>query len=102
MSDKHKPGTVSYQPLADKIIVDVDPTVTEQGGVKIPEAAQKRPNTGKVVAVGPGVVINGTLCPPSVKVGDRICMFPVAGYPITHEGKEHIIIKEHEILAVER
>lgn len=93
---------ITYQPLADKIIVDVDPIVTKTAsGMAIPEQAQKRPNTGKVVAVGPGVVINGTVCPPSVKVGQRICMFPVAGYPITHEGKECIIIKEHEILAVE-
>ena len=96
------PKKVKYQPLLDRLIVDVDPFVEEENGIKIPDASRQRPATGKVIAVGPGLRdTNGKVWPVTVKKGQRILMEKFAGKPIVYDGKECIIIREHEVQAIE-
>src|SRR3569623_1065553 len=62
-------------PLADRVVVEpTSPETTTSFGLIIPETASKeKPETGFVVAVGPGKTADdGSLVPVGVSVGDKI------------------------------
>lgn len=90
-------------PLADRVVVD--PTIPESVtsfGLIIPETASKeKPETGIVVAVGPGKVADdGSRVAVGVSVGDKI-MFNKYGYDeVKINGKEYYIVSEQNILAI--
>lgn len=90
-------------PLADRVVIT--PTIPESVtsfGLIIPETASKeKPETGIVVAVGPGRVGDGgEHIAVGVSVGDRV-MFNKYGYDeVKVNGKEYYIVSEANILAI--
>lgn len=69
-----------YRPLHDVVIVQFQqPPEKSEGGVILPDSAQRRPEEGVVVAVGPGnVAWSGTSIPVGCKRGDRVRFQPQA------------------------
>jgi chaperonin GroES len=56
---------------------------------------------GKVIAVGTGrIEKDGTRIPLEIKVGDRVLFGRYAGTEVKIEDKEHIILREEEVLGV--
>lgn len=92
-------------PLADRVVID--PTMPESVtsfGLIIPETASKeKPETGVVIAVGPGRVGNDNYhIPVGVSVGDKV-MFNKYGYDeVKVNGKDYYIVSESNILAILR
>ena len=90
-------------PLADKVVVEPTvPETTTSFGLIIPETASKeKPETGVVIAVGPGKVADdGSHVPVGVSVGDKI-LFNKYGYDeVKVNGKEYYIVSEQNILAI--
>ncbi len=90
-------------PLADRVVIDPSmPETTTSFGLIIPETATKeKPETGIVVAVGPGRVADDNHhVPVGVSVGDRV-MFNKYGYDeVKVNGKEYYIVSESDILAI--
>ena len=87
------------RPLGDrallKRVADQDKT---EGGIIIPDAAKEKAQTAVVVAVGQGRrETNGTISPLAVKTGDIVF---VGKYSGTEAGKDHIIVREDEILGI--
>jgi chaperonin GroES len=72
----------------------------EVGSIIIPDTAKEKPQEGKVIAVGPGRQENGKVVPLQVKVGDRVLYGKYAGTEIKKDGKEYLIVRESDILAV--
>lgn len=70
----------SYRPLHDVVIVQFQQAADRSdGGILLPDVAQRRPEEGVVVAAGPGnVTYNGVSCPVAVKRGDRVRFQPQA------------------------
>jgi len=66
----------------------------------IPDTAKEKPQEGKVVAVGPGRYEDGKLVKPEVKKGDKVIYKKWGGNEIKVEGKEYLIVKSEDILAV--
>lgn len=67
----------------------------------MPDSAKEKPQEGKVVAVGSGRVLDsGTKEPLEVKEGDQIIFSKYSGTEVTYEGKDLLIIRESDILAV--
>ena len=52
------------KPLGDRIVVKpLDAEEKTSGGIVLPDSAKERPQTGEVIAVGPGKTLdNGTVC----------------------------------------
>jgi len=72
-----------------------------KGGIIIPDTAKVKPEQGKIVAVGKGKVNDdGKLIPVGVKVGDTILFGKYAGSEFEHDGEEHLIMREEDILGV--
>ena len=93
---------MKVRPLHDRILVKrIEEEAKSKGGIIIPDTAKEKPQEGRVVAVGKGKVNDdGELRPLDVHKGDRILFGKYSGTEIELEGKEHLIIREDDILAV--
>ena len=61
----------------------------------------EKPKQGKIVAVGPGKVLeSGKRAGLSVKAGDRVLFASYAGTEVKVEGQELLIMKEDDVLAI--
>jgi chaperonin GroES len=88
---------VNIKPLADRVIIE--PAQAEQktaGGIIIPDTAKEKPQRGKVVAVGPGKKDE----PMTLKEGDVVLYGKYAGTEISIEGKDYLIMRESDIVAI--
>jgi|TARA_B110000259_G_scaffold41282_1_gene47387 chaperonin GroES len=92
----------NIKPLHNNVLVErVEAETTTAGGIIIPDTAKEKPSEGKVIAVGNGIKSeNGKSIPLDVKVGDNILFAKWGGTEIKVEGKDLLILKESDILAI--
>ncbi|HHP50869.1 MAG TPA: co-chaperone GroES [Moorella mulderi] len=90
------------RPLGDRVVLKLRTQEEKtEGGILLPDTAKEKPQEGEVVAVGPGRLLdNGTRVPPEVKVGDVVVFSKYSGTEVKYGGKEYLIIRESDILAV--
>lgn len=91
------------RPLDDKIVLEtVSKEEVTKSGIVLPDTAEKeRPEQGKVIAVGPGKMLdNGTRAMMSVKVGDTVIFSKYGPSEIKVDDKEYLVVKEEDVLAV--
>ncbi|MBG9587371.1 co-chaperone GroES [Cytobacillus firmus] len=90
------------KPLGDRIIIELVETEEKTAsGIVLPDTAKEKPQEGKVVAVGTGRILeNGERVALEVADGDRIIFSKYAGTEVKYEGKEYLILRENDILAV--
>lgn len=93
---------MKLKPLHDRIIVEAAAKEEKtSGGIILPDAAQEKPLRGTVLAVGPGKRLDsGALAPVDVNEGDTIIYGKYAGTEVTVDGKDYIILRAEDILAV--
>jgi len=90
-------GQINIKPLADRVVVE--PAAAEKktaSGIIIPDTAKEKPQRGTIVAVGDGTKDN----PMTVKVGDNVPYGKYAGTEFTIEGKEYLIMRESDVIAI--
>lgn len=88
------------KPLNDNVVVErlTDPEKSP-GGIYVPDAAKEKPVKGKVVAVGPGKLLDtGKRSPLDVKVGDTVVFGKYGGLEVDVEGKKYLVMKETDLL----
>lgn len=92
---------MAIRPLDDRIVVE--PLEAEEktaGGILLPDTAKQKPQRGKILATGPGKLLeNGSRVALAVKVGDEILYGKYSGSEVEVDGKELKILREGEILA---
>jgi len=88
------------KPLSDNILIQPLAETKLPSGILIPETAKEKPQEGKVVAVGPGRVEDGELIKPEVKKGDKVIYKKWGGNEVKVDGKELLIVKAEDILAI--
>ena len=95
---------MKIRPLRDHVVVKRSKEVEKsKGGIIIPDTAKEKPIEGTVVAVGNGKVLqNGKVLPLELKVGDKILFGKYSGTEVKLEGEEHVLLEEHDVLAVFR
>ncbi|MDR3692927.1 MAG: co-chaperone GroES [Fimbriimonas sp.] len=93
---------MAIQPLHDRIILEASAKEERSaGGIILPDTAQEKPQRGTVLAVGPGKRLDsGQLAPVDVKAGDLVLYGKYAGTEVKVDGKEYIILRAEDILAV--
>lgn len=88
---------VKIKPLADRVLVE--PMEAEEktaSGIYIPDTAKEKPQKGTVKAAGPGTKEIAM----EVKVGDVVLYGKYAGTEISIDGKDYLIMKQSDILAI--
>src|SRR5699024_12205610 len=90
------------KPLGDRVIIElVESEETTASGLILPDSAQEKPQEGKVVAVGTGRVLdNGEKVALEIAEGDHIIFSKYSGTEVKYQGKEYLILRESDILAV--
>lgn len=93
--------SVPIQPLADYVVAQAEKAEAKTAsGFYLPDKAQEKPKTAKVVAVGPGKQNDeGKALPMTVKVGDRIIYKSYSTTEVKHDGQDYILVQESDILA---
>ncbi len=93
---------MAIKPLADRVLLE---PVTEReekiGSIYIPDTAKEKPQEGTIIAVGPGKVgDDGKTIPLQVKPGERVLYGKYSGTEIKESGKDYLIVRESDILAI--
>ncbi len=93
---------MKFRPLHDRVVVRrIDEDQKTAGGIIIPDTAAEKPQTGEVIAVGPGARDdNGKIEPLDVKSGDKVLFGKWSGTEVKLDGDELLIMKESDIMGV--
>lgn len=102
MSDEIK---CSLTPIRDRLIVqpvEADPKTHSPSKFIVSTAAIDKMKRGRVVAAGEGFLSPaGVPVALSTKIGDVVVYDDGAGRPIYSYGKQYVILREQEVLAIE-
>lgn len=92
---------VNLRPLDDRIVVKpLEAEETTAGGIVLPDSAREKPQRGKVVAVGPGKLLDsGNRGQLSVSIGDEVIFGKYGGSEVEVDGVDYKILRESDILA---
>jgi len=93
---------MKFRPLHDRVVVKrIDADEKTAGGIIIPDTAKEKPQTGEVVAVGPGGRDEtGKLTPLDVKAGDHVLFGKWSGTEVKLDGVDYLIMKESDIMGI--
>jgi chaperonin GroES len=95
-------STTKLRPLGDRVVIE--PTPREEmtkSGIVLPDTAKEKPQEGKVLAVGPGRILDdGKRESVDVKVGDKVLYAKYAGTEFKVDENELLIVSQKDILAV--
>lgn len=92
---------MKIEPLGDNVLIEpLESETKTASGIVIPDTAKEKPQQGRVAAVGPGRVEEGKHIKMAVKKGDKVMYKKWGGNEIKVEGKEMLLVKEEDILAV--
>jgi len=92
----------TLKPLHDRVVVErVEAEEKTASGIVLPGSAAEKPDMGIVVAVGSGKKLdNGARQEMCVKAGDRILFGKYSGQAVKLDGKELLVMREDDILAI--
>ncbi len=98
---KEKELSTKVRPLDDRVVVE--PLEAEEktaGGILLPDTAKQKPQRGRVIAAGPGKLLDsGKRAALNVQTGDEVIYGKYAGNDVTVDRKEVKILRESDILA---
>lgn len=93
---------MALKPLGDRVIVEiVEEPQTTASGIVLPDTAKEKSQRGKVIAVGPGKMLdNGERAALEVSEGDTVMFAKYGGTEVTLDGQDLMILQERDIIAV--
>ncbi len=93
---------MGYRPLHDKVIIQrTEGEEKSAGGIIIPDTAKEKPQEGKVIAVGTGILLkDGKTVALQVKPGDRVLFSKYGGTEIEFGDEKYLVMREEDILAI--
>jgi len=93
---------MKLKPLDDGVVIK--PTEAQEktaGGIVLPDTAKEKPQTGKVIATGPGRMLdNGKRSPMHIKKNDEVIYPKYLGSDVEIDGVKYVILKERDILGI--
>jgi len=88
---------LNIKPLADRVLIEpLEAETTTASGIIIPDNAKEKPQKGTVIAVGKGTKDE----PMTVKKDDTVLYGKYAGTELKLDGKDYLIMRESDILAI--
>ncbi len=92
---------MNIKPLADRVVIKMEEAEeTTKAGIILAGNAKEKPQIAKILAVGPGGVVDGKEVVMTVKVGDRVLTSKYSGTEVKCDGEEYIIVRQGDILAI--
>ena len=93
---------MKLKPLDDRIVIKQSEAEEKtSGGIILPDTAKEKPQIGKVVAIGPGKLLDdGKRSQMSVKIKDEVFYSKYLGNDVEIDGDKYVIIRESDVLGI--
>jgi chaperonin GroES len=92
---------MTIRPLADRVVVKMtEAEETTKSGIILAAAAQEKPQTAEVIAVGPGAIVDGKEVKMEVKLGDKVILSKYSGTEVKVDGTDYVVVRQGDILAI--
>jgi chaperonin GroES len=93
---------MKLRPLDDRIVIkQSDAEEKTTGGIILPGIAKEKPQTGKIIATGPGKLLDsGKRSKMSVKKNDKVIYAKYIGSEVEINGKKFVVLRESDILGI--
>ena len=92
---------MNVKPLGDRVVIkNVEMEETTKSGIVLPGTAKEKPQMAEIIAVGPGGIVDGKEIVMQVEVGQKVIYSKYAGTEVKLDGKEMIIVRQSDILAI--
>ncbi|MCC5889447.1 MAG: co-chaperone GroES [Alkalibacterium sp.] len=90
------------KPLGNRVLLEVKKQEEKTAsGLVLPDSAKEKPQTAVVVAVGEGRLMdNGGHAAMPVEVGDEVLFEKYAGSEVKYQGKEYLVVKDSDLIAI--
>ena len=93
---------MNLKPLDDRIIIKQSEAEEKTaGGIILPDSAKEKPQIGKIVATGPGKLLDdGKRANMSVKIKDEVIYAKYIGSDVEIDGEKYVILRESDVLGI--
>ena len=93
---------MALKPLGDRIVVkQLEAQDKTKSGLVLPDSAKEKPQEAKVLAVGPGRLLDdGAIKALEIKSGDRVLYGKYSGTEVSIQGDDYLILREEDVLAI--
>jgi len=93
---------MKLRPLDDRVVIKQSKADEKTaGGILLPDTAKEKPQIGKIIATGPGKLLdNGKRSKMSVKKNDKVIYAKYIGNEIEIDREEYVILRESDILGI--
>jgi chaperonin GroES len=93
---------MKLRPLDDRVVIkQSDAEEKTAGGIILPDTAKEKPQIGKIVAVGPGKLLDdGKRCKMSVKKNDKVIYGKYMGSEVEIDQDKYVVLRESDILGI--
>lgn len=92
---------MKIRPLADRVVIKMlEAEEKTKSGIILTGSAKEQPQMAEVIEVGPGGVVDGKDVKMEVSKGNKVLFSKYAGTEVKVDGKEYIILRQSDILAV--
>jgi len=93
---------MNLKPLDDRIVIKQSEAEEKTaGGIILPDTAKEKPQIGKVVATGPGKLLDdGKRANMSLKKNDEVIYAKYMGSDVEIDGEKYVILRESDVLGI--
>lgn len=93
---------MKLRPLDDGVVIKPTEAANKTaGGIFLPDTAKEKPQVGKVIATGPGKLLDsGKRIAMNVKKNDEVLFPRYLGNDVEIDGEKYVILKEHDLLGI--
>lgn len=89
------------KPVADRVLIKMkESEETTKSGIILSSVSKEKPQIAEVIAIGPGGNVEGNNIEMYIKPKDTVIVSKYSGTEIKYEGKEYLIVKQSDILAI--
>jgi len=93
---------MKLRPLDDRIVIKQSEAKEKtSGGIILPDSAKEKPQIGKVIATGPGKLLDdGKRAQMSLKKNDKVIYAKYIGSEIEIDNEDYVILRESDVLGI--
>ncbi len=93
---------MKLRPLDERVVIkQLEAEEKTSGGIILPDTAKEKPQIGKIVAVGPGKLLDdGKRAKMTLKKNDTVIYPKYIGNDVEIDAEKYVILKESDILGI--
>lgn len=93
---------MKLKPLDDRVVIKQSQAEEKTaGGIILPDTAKEKPQIGKIIAVGPGKILDsGKRSKMTLKKNDKVIYPKYLGNDVEVDGEKYVILKETDVLGI--